>query len=268
MDRNRTRLIGLYLLIQLAGIAGIAFQQTSPVPASTSGSLGGIQLFGMLLVATVTMLALIKYSLYRLLRAWFGISMFFTALIYCSVFVSPPLALGIAVAAAVVRRHVPDLWIRDAIDGLSFAGAGVLFGMLVDLPTAVGLLIVIGIYDVVAVYGTHHMVDLAKGGIENGAFAGLMYPKEGDGTVSASGGDGGTTVGIVGGGDIVMPLMLAATVTGSIGVVAGLFVAIGATAGLAALFHLSDEDSFYPAIPAVGGGGLLGLGLALVLYSL
>lgn len=271
MEQGRIRLLGLYACIQVAGLMGaVMIRSGALVDSSTAGSFGSLQIFGMVLIATALMLLLVRYGLKKLLRLWFDTSMLMTGFIYLSVFFSGALALGMAVAGAVLRRHVPSLWTRNGIDGLSFAGAGLLFGLLVDLRTAVLLILIIGIYDVVAVYLTEHMVQLATASMESGAFAGLMYPKDGDTattTTTPSKGDessGGAEVGIIGGGDIVIPLMLAVAATNALGVVAGLGVAAGATLGLVLLFEKSSEESFYPAIPAVGGGGLLGLGLVLL----
>lgn len=273
MEQGRLRLLGLYAAIQVAGLVGAVTVRTGTlVDSSTAGSFGSLQIFSMVLVATALMLLLVRYGLKTLLRLWFDTSMLMTGFIYLSVFFSGALAFGMAVAGAVVRRHVPHLWTRNGIDGLSFAGAGLLFGLLVDLRTAVLLILLIGIYDIVAVYLTEHMVQLATASMESGAFAGLMYPK--DDTTTATTGDvtpdedGSGEIGIIGGGDIVIPLMLAVAATTALGVIAGLAVIAGATLGLVVLFEKSSEESFYPAIPAVGGGGLFGLALVLLAYSL
>jgi len=72
------------------------------------------------------------------------------------------------------------------------------------------------------------------------------------------------SVAILGGGDVVFPLILAGVVMRSIGLLPALMISIGATLALVYLFMRSEKGKFYPAMPFITAGIFAGLLVAWV----
>ena len=66
-------------------------------------------------------------------------------------------------------------------------------------------------------------------------------------------------VAILGGGDIIFPIITAGVMLNTLGLTSALFVIAGATLGLASLFMFSEKKKFYPAMPFISGGIFLGI---------
>ena len=70
------------------------------------------------------------------------------------------------------------------------------------------------------------------------------------------------SVAILGGGDVVFPIILAGVVLRTLGFIPALIISIGATAALATLFYYSEKGKFYPAMPFISAGCFVGLAIA------
>ena len=70
------------------------------------------------------------------------------------------------------------------------------------------------------------------------------------------------SVAILGGGDVVFPLILAGIVLIERGLIPALIVVLGATLALSLLFYYSEKGKFYPAMPFITAGCLVFLGLS------
>ena len=66
-------------------------------------------------------------------------------------------------------------------------------------------------------------------------------------------------VAILGGGDIVFPIITAGVMFMTLGIVSAIFVILGATLGLAYLFFAAEKKKFYPAMPFITAGILVGI---------
>ena len=69
-------------------------------------------------------------------------------------------------------------------------------------------------------------------------------------------------VAILGGGDVVFPILLAGVVLAAWGILASLIIAIGSTISLALLLYNSEKGKFYPAMPFISTGCLIALFIA------
>ena len=67
---------------------------------------------------------------------------------------------------------------------------------------------------------------------------------------------------ILGGGDVVFPIITAGVILRTLGLTQALFVTTGATIALLLLFTYSQKGKFYPAMPFITAGLLAGIGLA------
>ncbi|TYT60912.1 presenilin family intramembrane aspartyl protease PSH [Natrialba swarupiae] len=127
--------------------------------------------FGIILVATVLMLAAFKYDLQWMIRALIvGVSVMlawfvFTELIPPVVTAGPANVLAVlaALGVGIALLVYPEWYVIDASGVLMGAGAAALFGISFGLLPAILLLSVLAVYDAISVYGTEHMLDLAEG---------------------------------------------------------------------------------------------------------
>ncbi|MFB6082334.1 MAG: presenilin family intramembrane aspartyl protease PSH [Halanaeroarchaeum sp.] len=131
---------------------------------------------GVILVATAVMLALMRYDLTRVLRAFLVLT---SGLIAGYVFsvtvppvrvaalggldVAPWVGAGVVVLGLVVY---PEWWVIDGAGLLMGMGAGALFGISFGILPAIILLTALAVYDAISVYGTKHMLTLASGVME------------------------------------------------------------------------------------------------------
>ena len=61
---------------------------------------------------------------------------------------------------------------------LGIAGIGSLLGLAISPGTAVIIMIVLSLYDIIAVYATKHMIKMAKAMMESGAIFGFIIPSQ------------------------------------------------------------------------------------------
>ena len=67
---------------------------------------------------------------------------------------------------------------------------------------------------------------------------------------------------ILGGGDVVFPIITAGVVMNALGFIPALMVVIGATIALSLLFLYSTKGKFYPAMPFITAGLFVGIAVA------
>lgn len=146
----------------------------------------------------------------------------------------------------------PNVLLQDILVVLAIAGAGSLLGTRMTPETVVLLLIIFSVYDYVAVFKTKHMVKMAKEMIEQQAILGLVLPQKiSDFKASLKQVQpGGEKFFILGGGDIVFPLMMSASVLPS-GIVNSLVIAIFSLIGLLANFYFFTKPKKRKPIPAL-----------------
>ncbi|MDP2630159.1 MAG: presenilin family intramembrane aspartyl protease [Candidatus Uhrbacteria bacterium] len=155
---------------------------------------------------------------------------------------------------------VPAVWTHDLIVVLVSAGiAPVLSGQFSE-HTAVLLLIILSVYDVIAVFVTRHMMTLAHEMIRHQASFALFIPERvrdfGANIASVVPGSGFL---IVGGGDIILPLIALSTVART-SMTAALYGMVGTLVGLF-INHLFLTLSRrpLPALPLLTVGTLIGI---------
>ncbi|MBZ9572431.1 hypothetical protein KJA15_03815 [Patescibacteria group bacterium] len=153
----------------------------------------------------------------------------------------------------------PNILIHDFLLISGMVGIGSTFGLRLQPLTVVTLLVIFSIYDIVAVYKTKHMVRMAKEMIKAGAIPGIILPPKISefqtslGTVKP----GGRFL-ILGGGDIVFPLLLVASLVPK-GILDSLIVAIFATVGLLISFLIFFSQKTRKPIPALPPIALLSI---------
>jgi len=111
-------------------------------------------------------------------------------------------------------------------------------------------LIIISVYDLIAVYKTKHMIALAEFQTKMKLFAGLYIPYK-------------NKEAILGGGDIAFPLMFAGVLLKQFGNIA-FMVPFIVTLSLFCLFLLTRKNKFYPAMPFLTIGCFMAYAILLI----
>jgi len=73
-------------------------------------------------------------------------------------------------------------------------------------------------------------------------------------------------IALLGGGDVVFPIILAGVVLHTWGLIPALIISIGATIALGLLFYYSEKGKFYPAMPFISAGCFIALGIAYLIH--
>lgn len=152
---------------------------------------------------------------------------------------------------------------------LALAGIGAVLGIsLKPLPVII-LLLILSFYDIIAVYKTGHMVKMAEDMIKSRAIFGLVIPQKFQGWKEnlKNVRPGGEFM-ILGSGDIVMPLILIASVIGFQGLTYGLIVFIFSMLGLSLTYYLFiTQKTRRPmaALPPIAVTSIIGYLIALFL---
>ncbi|MDD9954511.1 MAG: presenilin family intramembrane aspartyl protease [Candidatus Woesearchaeota archaeon] len=291
-------LIFLFVVAQLVGIAlvflnikDIAVVDGTPEVVHDTTALGerpeleggGSFLFILLGVGigTSLLLVLIKFKLFWLWKVWFFLAVWFSMTVSFGVLVPVLVAYALALGLAAWKVLRPNVVVHNVTEMFIYAGITVLIAPLFDLPWMIVLLAAISIYDMIAVWQSKHMVKMAKAQTKANMFAGLyvakaMKPRKRvvkkrlEAPKLTKKGE----YAILGGGDIAFPLLFSGVVlvwliesgVAPLGALCQvLLITITTTIALTCLFLYSKKGKFYPAMPFLSAGCLLGFGLILLL---
>ena len=131
------------------------------------------------------------------------------------------------------------------------AGIGSVLGLRIDPLVIISILIIFSIYDFIAVYKTKHMIKMAKAMIEAGAILALIIPQKiSDFLADLKEVRSGGKFLILGGGDVALPLLLAASLVPA-GILNSLIVAFFALVGLFVSFWFFVSQKIRQPIPAL-----------------
>ncbi len=230
-----------------------------------------------ILIGTALIFLLIRFKKPFIWKFWFFLSVFFTLLIAFYAFVNIYIATGLAFAIAVLKLYKPNIVIQNMSEIFIYGGLAAFVLNIFNLFAVFMLLIVISIYDFIAVFKTKHMVKLAKFQSESNVFAGLYIPYErekiqikGKITLSrkslSSSAQPKKSVAILGGGDIGFTLIFAGAVmkdlmlhqTQLAAFLYTLLIPVCATIALLFLLLKGKQNKFYPAMPILTAGCFIG----------
>ena len=205
-----------------------------------------------------------------------------------------------AVVLGLLKVYKPNVFVHNFTEVFIYTGLTIIFLPILNLTSAIVLLVLISIYDMIAVWKSKHMITLAKFQTESKVFAGLFIPYKkqekmpvmssiSPSTKTANKIAKGKTTkaksvpsemplekekmrnAILGGGDIAFPLLFASAVMEHLilednvakAQALGLSGIIAITSALALFILLvkAKEDKFYPAMPFVTIGCFVGYGV-------
>lgn len=192
-------------------------------------------------------------------------------------------AAAIAFAVSLLKLYKPGLVIQNLSEIFIYGGLAAIFVPMMNLFAGFMLLIVISIYDFVAVFRTKHMIRLAKFQSESKVFAGLLIPYAGNraksevfnkkisinnaGKSRAPGHEKEKSrIAVLGGGDIGFTLIFAGVVMKGLmlqetvlaGFLKSLFIPVAASLALFFLLMKGRQNKFYPAMPVLSLGCFMG----------
>lgn len=224
---------------------------------------------------------LIKMNTKFVLRIWFfvvvvialGISL--NAIFYGLKFASI-IAICFAVPLAFFKIYYRHSLIHNSTELLIYPGIAAIFVPILNIWTLVILLILISIYDMWAVWKSGIMQKMAKYQMDNlKVFSGFFVPYLDKKTKEKlkkipkeklKNKKFKVNVAILGGGDVVFPIIASGVILKTLGFWPAICVIIGATIGLGYLFSIGEKKKFYPAMPFITAGIFLGMLIGRILF--
>ena len=226
------------------------------------------------LIGTVILLVLIKYKLAFIWKLWFLMAAVITLTVAFTAFISTAIAFGLALVLGIWKVLKPNVIVHNGTELFIYGGLAAIFVPLFNLFSVIILLILISGYDAYAVWKSKHMITLAKSQAESKIFAGLLIPYKLGKAVHRKVRSASTKVivksrtAMLGGGDIGFPLIFAGVVLKEMGLWQSLVIPFFALLGLGWLLFIADEEKFYPAMPFISVGCLVGLAVVWVVGAL
>jgi presenilin-like A22 family membrane protease len=215
-----------------------------------------------------------KLNVKFILRAWFFIVVVIALSISFNAFIpefkySSFVALAIALPLGFIKIFKTNFFLHNATELLIYPGIASIFVPILNVWTVIALLILISVYDMWAVWRSQIMQKMAKYQIDNlKIFSGFFVPymskqlrakikearrrKDKKKKIKMN-------IAILGGGDVIFPIIAAGVMLKTLGLMSAVFVIIGAILGLGYLFLFSEKKKFYPAMPFITTGIFLGI---------
>ena len=253
----------------------------NPPPAQTQGDFNSY--FSSLIIAFVIAILLLfflmKFKGSVLLKIWFLAVITIALLLSFTAFekllnwnLNPGIVfvftLIFSFFLAMIKVYRRNFFVHNITELLIYPGIASVFVPILNIYTVIGLLIIISIYDIWAVWHSGIMQKMAKYQINHlKIFSGFFVPymskkvhsqiKSWKKKLSKSQlrkKKIKVNVAILGGGDVVFPIITAGVMLKTLGLESAIFVVIGATLGLSYLFFVAEKKKFYPAMPFITAG--------------
>lgn len=256
---------------------------------------------GSLIIAFIIAISLFfllsKFKANTLIQIWFAFVVFMTVAVAINglllkfypslgvslskVYLFPWIAAGLAIPLTFFKTVKRNLVVHNFTELLIYPGLAAIFVPILRPWSIIALLLLISVYDMWAVWYSKFMIKLAKYQIQNlKIFSGFFIPylpkgeaiklkklkavKPRSKAMKLAKKKGvKIAIALLGGGDVAFPLIFAGVILRfGTGLIPALFVIAGATLGLLGLFIYSKKGKFYPAMPFITAGALLGYGIS------
>ncbi|MEA2098131.1 MAG: presenilin family intramembrane aspartyl protease [Patescibacteria group bacterium] len=213
-------------------------------------------LLSFFIATSLMLLFLKKFKGKFLFEFFFSGAIIFGAQGPFGLFLSKLYAFLAAVLLVVFRFTHPRIWTQNIIIIIGISGIAASLGASINPVFALFILILLSVYDVIAIYKTRHMVKLFKGMASRGAVLALIIPKSFSlwkNKFDIIKADNRKEFIFIGTGDIALPLFFA-TAAFVDGVRFSIAIIIGAIIGLIAdhlVFVTQKEKKAIPALPMI-----------------
>ena len=220
----------------------------------------------MILITTVIALFIMRIKAFRLWKVWFFIAVFYALTISFSAFILEKIAAFLALILAFFKVLRPNVIIHNLTEIFIYGGLAAIFVPILNVFSISVLLILISVYDMIAVWKTKHMIKMAKFQAKAKIFPGLLIPYKIKGIFGKKEKKSvPVKMALLGGGDMGFPLLFAGVVMKTSGIYNAFIIILFSTIALFLLFMFADKKKFYPAMPFLSAGCFLGYALTLVL---
>ncbi len=247
-------LVLLFLGAQYIGIYINHVYQTKELPLNIQrpeirGTAASLSILPIIIFMTILILLLARFKLRKIWKAWFFLAVWFALVISLAAFVDVKLAMVLALLGAVFKVIEVDIYVHNLTELFIYGGLVAIFAPIFTPFSALVLLFLISVYDMIAVWSTKHMIKLAKFQTSLKVFAGLLVPY------------GKKKAAILGGGDIGFPLLFTVVIYKSLGLSA-LIIPLFVALALFLLLVKGKKDRYYPAMPYLSAGCIAGYFIA------
>lgn len=286
------QLIGLFIInaysaktIEYVDENGTAFNKTvynipygMEPPEDLDPSVNLVSIIFAIILAVVIMFLLMKFGAATFLRLWFFFVVAFALALSFNAIISPIkyaaiIAAIIGLVLSFVKIFKRNIVVHNLTELLIYPGIAAIFVPLLNIWTICILLVFISLYDMYAVWHAGFMQKMAKYQIKTlQVFSGFFIPylgkkerdqiKDAKRSKSLKNKKMKVNIAILGGGDVVFPMILAGVVLNTLGLIPALIISLGATISLAYLFYISEKGKFYPAMPFISAGCFVALVIA------
>jgi len=234
------------------------------------------------IIAIFLLFFLTKFKAELILKIWFFIVIIIAlGIAFNSIIPSFPYSsaaiLIITTILAFFKIFKRSFLLHNLTELFVYPGIASVFVPILNLWTIIILLILISIYDMWAVWHSGIMQKMAKFQINKlKIFAGFFVPymdkkmrvkfqqlklKKGKSQNQRI----KVNVAILGGGDVIFPIITAGVMLKTFGLIPALLVILGATIGVSYLFIFAEKKKFYPAMPFITAGIFAGMVLSWLL---
>jgi len=215
---------------------------------------------------------------FDLWKVWFLLAVLLTLAVSFAAFIPEYIAMALALGLALWKVFRPNMYIHNATEIFIYGGLAAIFVPIMNLFAAFMLLGLISIYDMFAVWKSKHMIEMAQFQTESKLFAGLSISYSMPVKISDKKPKGMQPISpdaktaILGGGDIGFPLLFAGVVMKglmlteslTVGFLKSMIIPVFAAIALFILLMYGKEDQFYPAMPFISAGCLVGYFVVLI----
>lgn len=258
-----TQLIGIFVVLK-----NRALVQSQGVNFDLSA--GEIIFFLIFLVAFVYFISRFSHKSRLFFRVVLGIAIFAgSQTVFSLIFKEGIISTVVAFLLVFLILKAKIVWLHNLGIVLALAGIGGILGLSLAPLSVIFLLLILSFYDIIAVYKTGHMVRMAQDMIKSRAIFGLVLPQNISGWgESLENVQPGEQFMILGSGDIVMPLILVASVIGVHDLLSGLVVLLFSLLGLFLTYYLfvtQKKRRPMAALPPIAAASIIGYLVSLIL---
>jgi len=262
---------------------GLQIHEDDPEPTFISIIFSFMIAFGIIFL-------LMKFRWKFLMKFWFfavvtiALAVSINAFVKLSFSSASTIALVIAIPLALVKIYRPNVYIHNVTELLIYPGIAAIFVPMLNPLTMIGLLILISLYDMWAVWKSGIMIKMAKFQMnELKIFGGFFIPIASKKTKNAiktmkqkykkkklpksiQKKKYQFSLAALGGGDVVFPIIAAGVFLRAFGIWPAILVTLGAFAGLVGLYIITKKNRAYPAMPYISSGMFVGMIIAKMFF--
>ncbi|OYT36276.1 hypothetical protein B6U91_01585 [Candidatus Pacearchaeota archaeon ex4484_71] len=287
-------LLSMFLVTQFIGLFVIHFYSGAPIPfglGSADSNIDSGSAFISILVAftiaILLMMVLIRFKTKFVMRTWFFVVVMIALGVSFNAILSsitpgfkymPFVALLFALPLALSKIYTPNMISHNLSELFIYPGIAVIFIPMLNVLYLMIFLVLISLYDAWAVWKSGIMQKMAKYQMEKvKVFGGFLLPylskrqrkqvkvlkKKNPQLLKKK--KFKVTLAILGGGDIVFPIISAGVMFKFFGVWAAVITILGAALGLGFLLFYGKKKA-YPAMPFISTGIFLAIGLIYLIF--